>query len=376
MMEQTKEKRGAGRLQSLDALRGFDMLFIMGGAGLLAALATWFPCAFTEELAQQMGHVEWHGLQHHDTIFPLFLFIAGISFPFSIAKQRAGGMSEWAIGQKVVRRGLLLVLFGVLYNGLLSNLDFANARYASVLGRIGLAWMFAALIFMRTGWRTRAVVTAVLLVGYYLLVRFVPAPDGGGADVFSAQGSIVGWMDRVFLPGKIYYGNIDPEGLLGTLPAIATALLGMFTGEWVKLEREGLTPSRKTAWMMVAGIALLVLGLLWAPLFPVNKKLWTSSFVLVVGAYSLLMFALFYYLIDVRGWRRWPFFFTVIGMNSITIYLGQRFINFAFTSERLFSGTIALIPEAAQPFFDRAAYIAVCWIFLYFLYRKRVFLKV
>lgn len=375
-MEEKREKRGAGRLQSLDALRGFDMFFIMGGAGLLAALATWFPCAFTEELARQMEHVEWHGLQHHDTIFPLFLFIAGISFPFSIAKQRAGGMSEAAIGLKVVRRGLLLVLFGVLYNGLLSNLDFADARYASVLGRIGLAWMFAALIFMRTGWRTRAVVTAVLLVGYYLLVRFVPAPDGGGADVFSAQGSIVGWADRAFLPGRIYYGNLDPEGLLGTLPAIATALLGMFTGEWVKLEREGLTSSRKAAWMVAAGIVLLVLGLLWAPWFPVNKKLWTSSFVLVVGAYSLLMFALFYYLIDVREWRRWPFFFTVIGMNPITIYLGQKFINFTYTSERLFNGVIGLLPEAAQPFFDRAAYIAVCWLFLYFLYRKRVFLKV
>lgn len=375
-MEKAQQKRGAGRLQSLDALRGFDMFFIMGGAGLLAALATWFPCAFTEELARQMDHVEWHGLAHHDTIFPLFLFIAGISFPFSIAKQRANGMSEWAIGQKVVRRGLLLVLLGVLYNGLLKDLNFAEARYASVLGRIGLAWMFAALIFMRTSWRTRAVVTTVLLVGYYLLVRFVPAPDGGGADVFSAQGSIVGWADRMFLPGKIYYGNLDPEGILGTLPAIATALLGMFTGEWVKLERVGLTPSRKTVWMVVAGLVLLALGLLWAPWFPLNKKLWTSSFVLVVGAYSLLMFALFYYLIDVREWRRWPFFFTVIGMNSITIYLGQRFIRFAYTSESLFSGALALLPEPSQPFFERLGYIAVCWLFLYFLYRHRVFLKV
>lgn len=364
------------RLQSLDALRGFDMFFIMGGSALLAALATWLPCPFTQELARQMSHVEWHGLVHHDTIFPLFLFIAGISFPFSLAKQRTGGRSEGAIHWKVIRRGLTLVLLGVLYNGLLSTWDFAGARYASVLGRIGLAWMFAALIYLHSGWRSRAGITALILAGYYLLVRFVPAPDGMGEDVYSAQGSIVGYIDRILLPGNIIYGNIDPEGILSTLPAVATALLGMFTGEWVKLERQGLTPARKTVGMLAAGIVLLALGLLWSLDFPINKKLWTSSFVLVVGAYSLLMFALFYWVIDVRGWRRWTPFFTVIGLNSITIYLGQKFINFSFTADKLTGGLIHFLPEQAQPFFTSAAYIAVCWLFLYVLYRNRIFLKV
>lgn len=364
------------RLQSLDALRGFDMFFIMGGAGLLAALAQWFPCGFTEELARQMGHVEWHGLTHHDTIFPLFLFIAGIAFPLSLAKQRERGKSEGAICWKVVRRGLTLVLLGVIYNGFLSSWNFAEARYVSVLGRIGLAWMFGALIFMRTGWKPRVAITAVLLLGYYLLMRFVPAPDGGGADVFSAQGSITGYVDRILLPGTIIYGNIDPEGLLSTLPAIATALLGMFTGEWLQLQREWLSPSKKVVWMVVAGIVMLAAGLVWNIWFPVNKKLWTSSFVLVVGAYSLLLFALFYWIIDVRGCRRWTPFFTVIGMNSIAIYLGQKFINFSFTSEKVFGGLVGLLPEIARPFFSSAAYILVCWLFLYVLYRKKIFLKV
>ena len=364
------------RLQSLDALRGFDMFFIMGGAGLLAALATWFPCGFTEAIAQQMDHVEWNGLAHHDTIFPLFLFIAGISFPFSLEKQRAGGRSPWQIHRKVLIRGLVLFLMGVAYNGLLSHWDFANARYASVLARIGFAWMFAALIFMHTSWRSRVGITTFLLVGYWLLVRFVPAPDAMGEGVYTAQGSIVGYIDRILLPGRIYYGNIDPEGILSIIPAIGTALLGMFTGEWVKWKHEGLTPEKKVAWMVVAGIALLVLGLVWSLDFPINKKMWTSSFVCVVGAYSVLMFALFYYLIDVRGWRRWTLFFTVIGMNSITIYLGQKFIHFSYTADKLFGGLIQLLPEQAQPFFNQAAYIAVCWLFLYILYRKRIFLKV
>ena len=366
---------GQGRLTSLDALRGFDMFFIMGGAGLLAALAKWFPCSFTEELAHQMGHVEWHGLTHHDTIFPLFLFIAGISFPFSLSKQRAAGRSEGSIHWKVVSRGLMLVLLGMIYNGLL-GLNFEDFRYASVLARIGLAWMFAALIFIHTGWKARALITTVLLVGYWLVAGFIPAPDADGADIFSAQGSMVGYVDRMWLPGRVLYGNIDPEGLLGIVPAIGTALLGMFCGEWVKCDKEELTGGKKVLCMVVAGVVLLAVGLLWSQVFPINKKMWTSTFVLVVGAYSVLMFALFYYIIDVRASKWWTPFFTVIGMTSITIYLGQRFINFSYTADRLFGGLVHKLPEASQEFFSSAAYIAVCWLFLYFLYRKRVFLKV
>ncbi|MGM9760610.1 MAG: acyltransferase family protein, partial [Parabacteroides sp.] len=216
------EKPATRRLQSLDALRGFDMLFIMGGAAFFVALATLFPCSFFEAIAEQMEHVEWNGLQHHDTIFPLFLFIAGISFPFSLEKQRLQGKSEAAIYQKIIRRGITLVLLGCIYNGLL-DFDFAHQRYASVLGRIGLAWMFAALLFVRCGVRARVATVAVLLVGYWLLLAFVPAPDGGGADLFSMEGCLVGYVDRLLLPGRLHKVIHDPEGLLSTVPAIGTA---------------------------------------------------------------------------------------------------------------------------------------------------------
>ncbi len=365
----------AGRLQSLDALRGFDMLFIMGAAGLIAGLAQWFPCSFTQALADQMNHVEWHGLAHHDTIFPLFLFIAGISFPFSLAKQRANGKTEGEIYKKIIKRGLILVLLGCIYNGLL-YFNFAEQRYASVLARIGLAWMFGALIFVNTNWKTRVWITAALLIGYWLVVGFIPAPDGGGADIFSAKGSLVGYVDRILLPGKVLYGDIDPEGILSIFPSIGTALLGMFTGEWVKHKKEGLTENKKVLYMVIAGIIMLVVGLLWSLVFPINKKMWTSTFVLVVGAYSVLMFALFYYIIDVKNHRGWILFFTVIGLNSITIYLAQQFINFRFTTDKIFGGLVRLFPENSQAFFSSAAYITVCWLFLYFLYKKKVFLKV
>ena len=224
------------RLQSLDALRGFDMFFIMGGGALFVGLATWCPTPFFLAIADQMEHVPWHGFAFEDMIFPLFLFIAGISFPYSLEKQKASGMTSSAIYRKVIRRGLVLVLLGCIYNGLL-DFDFANQRYASVLGRIGLAWMFAALIFLNVQTRIRIGIVAAIFIGYWLLLIGFPAPDGDG-DPFSMGGSLVGYVDRMFLPGHLYKEIHDPEGILGIIPAIGTASLGMLTGEWIKLKRE------------------------------------------------------------------------------------------------------------------------------------------
>ena len=290
-MEKQKQSR---RLLSLDALRGFDMFFIMGGASLFVALATLFPNPFFQVIGDQMHHVKWDGLTHHDTIFPLFLFIAGISFPFSLEKQREQGKTDADIYRKIIRRGLTLVVLGFVYNGLL-NFDFEHQRYASVLGRIGLAWMFGALIFVNTRTITRVWITVAILVGYWLLLAFVPAPDGNGAGVFTMEGSLVGYVDRLLLPGRLHLTVHDPEGILSTVPAVATALLGMFTGEFIKMQREGLTDKKKVGGLVIAGAVLLAVGLLWSLFFPINKNLWTSSFVCVVGAYSVWMFALFFY---------------------------------------------------------------------------------
>lgn len=364
-----------GRLESLDALRGFDMLFIMGGASFFIALGELFPIPFFQAIAEQMEHVGWNGLKHHDTIFPLFLFIAGISFPFSLAKQRASALTESHIIKKIIRRGITLVILGFIYNGLL-NWDFESQRYASVLGRIGLAWMFAALIYMFCNLKTRIAVISAILVGYWLLLAFVPAPDGNGAGVFTMEGCLVGYIDRILLPGRLHLTIHDPEGLLSTVPAIATAMLGMFTGEFIKWKDGGYSEYKKLGFMLLAGFALLGIGLLWNEVFPINKNLWTSSFVCVVGAYSVFMFALFYYIIDVLNWRSWTLFFTVIGLNSITIYLAQRFIDFTFTSTQILGGTNGLLPQSAQPLGGAVCYIATCWFFLYFLYKQRIFLKV
>ena len=341
MKPQPTQPAASQRLLSLDALRGFDMLFIMGFAGLVTALCKLCPGEFSDWMTAQMGHADWNGFFHHDTIFPLFLFIAGISFPFSLAKQREKGMSERSIYLKVIRRGLTLVALGFVYSGLF-KLDFATLRLPSVLGRIGLAWMFAALLFVNFNVRTRAVIAAAILLGYGLLLQFVAAPDAGGAGPLTLEGN----------------------------------MLGMFTGEFVRRSEERTSGSRKTLWMAAGAVALLALALCLDPLQPINKKLWTPAFVFAAGAYSLGMFALFYYIIDVCQWRRWTYFFKVIGVNSITIYMVQRIVRVSYTSEFFFGGLASkLSPEAAAVVLS-AGYVAVCWLLLWFLDRKKIYLKI
>lgn len=366
-------KQGYGRLESLDTLRGFDMFFIMGGDLLLISLATLLPCGVTEFFAGQMRHVAWDGFAIKDMVFPLFLFIAGISFPFSVAKSRSMGLSQGRIYLKIVRRAILLVLLGMVYNGLL-KLDFAHTRYASVLARIGIAWAVSAVLFINFGKKTRAVIAAAILVGYWLLLWLVPAPDAAGAAPFSFEGNIVGYVDRLLLPGKLASGTFDPEGLLSTLPAVVTAMLGMMTGETVQSGKY--SGAKKAAMIAVAGLLLVIVGKVWDLQFPINKKLWTSSYVCFVGGLSAMLFALFYYMIDVRGIRGGTLFFKVIGMNSITIYMFQKMVKVSYTTDFLSKGLAGLLPESASEFVYAVFYIAICWCFLYFLYKKNVFLKV
>lgn len=365
------------RLLSLDTLRGFDMMFIMGMAGVITALCNLFPGGDRCWLATQMSHVSWEGLRHHDTIFPLFLFIAGISWPFSYAKQMANGAGRSQIYRKIIVRGLLLILFGLIYNGLL-NLDLAHVRYCSVLSRIGISWMFAALLFINFKPAARAVIAAALLVGYWLLLRFFPAPDFPQAVWHSVDGNLAGYVDRMLIPAHLPYfdGLMDPEGILSNIPGIVTAMLGMFTGEFARIPEEKMSGNKKTLWMLGAAALMLVTGLIWSLDFPVIKQIWTSSFVLVVGSYSLAMFAIFYWIIDVKGWNRWTTFFKVVGMNSITIYMAQRIINFGSINKFFFSGLAGLCPEPVGKLILAVGYFMLGWLFLYFLYKKKVFLKI
>jgi predicted acyltransferase len=363
------------RLYSLDALRGFDMFWIMGGEAIFAGLATLTGWPVLKWWAVQLEHVQWHGFHFYDMIFPLFLFIAGISFPFSLAKRMATNEKRISIYKHVVFRGLILVLLGIIYNnGIRFNLG--ELRYGSVLGRIGLAWMFAAIIFMNTKTSWRIVWCCTLLLGYWFLMLLFPAHDLGSTDPFSQTGNLASYIDRMIMPGRLYRGNHDPEGLFSTIPAISTALLGMFTGEFVKSKYLNDKQLLKVGTMILAGIILMLIGKIWDIAFPINKNLWSSSFVCFVGGLSLLLFSVFYLIIDVWNLRKWAFFFVVIGLNPITIYLANRIINFENASEFVFGGLIGLFPANWEPFLSGFAYTAIGWLFLYFLYKKKIFLKV
>ena len=369
-----KDANKAPRLMSLDVLRGFDMFFIMGGEALFFCLATLFPGTVLEWWGGQMHHAAWDGFTFYDLVFPLFLFLAGVSFPFSLAKQRALGKSNLSISKKVVYRGLMLVFLGMVYNGLL-RFDFAELRYASVLGRIGLAWMFASLIYLWFGRKVAAVFSVVLLLGYWALLALVPVPGADALSPLSMEGSLVAYVDRLLLPGSLHDGVHDPEGLLSTLPAVVTALLGVFTGEFVRA-KVVVSGYKKVFCLFVAAFLLLLIGWLWGGVFPINKNLWSSSFVCFAGGWSLALFALFYLVVDVLQWRRWAFFFRVIGLNSITIYLAQQFVDFHKLNSSVFGGVVNVAPVLLQGVAYWVCYIALCWGLLFFLYRKKIFLKV
>ena len=365
----------AKRLLSIDTLRGMDMLFIMGLAPLILRICELFPGGGESWLASQMHHVDWNGLAFMDMVFPLFLFIAGLSFPFSYAKQVEKGRTSRQIHRKIFVRCLLLILLGIVYNGFF-NLDFPQ-RYASVLGRIGLAWMFAALLYIHCKTTTRVIIAVATLIGYGVLIALVGAPDApAGAGPLTQDGCLHGWVDRLLLPGRLHKGNFDPEGLLGVIPATVTAMLGMFTGEFIRLPQERVTGPKKTLWMLGAAAVLLAAGYLGSLALPLNKKLWTSTFVLVVGGYSVAAYALVYYIVEVKGHQKWTLFFRVVGLNSITIYLIQQIVPFQSVANYFLGGLANLLPQAWGAVLLAAGYLFVCWLLLFFLYKQKVFLKI
>lgn len=372
---ENEKKPAVKRLYSLDALRGFDMFWIMGGEAIFAGLVTLTGWPLVQWWAGQLEHVQWHGFHFYDMIFPLFLFIAGISFPFSLAKRTAMNDSRKSIYKHVITRGLLLVLLGIVYNNGI-NFDFAHLRYGSVLGRIGLAWMFASLIFMNTKLNSRIIIFSLILIGYWVLLLLFPAHDLGSTDVFSREGNLTSHIDRLLMPGRLYLGNHDPEGLFSTLPAIGTALLGMFTGEFLLSKYLVDKPLRKVLYLVLAAVILMVIGKIWNIAFPINKNLWTSSFVCFVGGLSLLLFSIFYLIIDVWEYRKWAFVFVVIGMNPITIYLTGRIVNFGSATKFFFGGISSAMPGTWTPLIDGIGVTAIGWIFLYVLYKKKIFLKI
>jgi predicted acyltransferase len=347
------------------------MFWIIGGERIAHAAAELTDWSWLNWLSGQLQHPEWNGFALYDLIFPLFLFIAGVAMPFSFEKRLERGDSKLSLYRHIIVRGVLLVLLGMIYNGLL-KFDWATMRFPSVLGRIGLAYMFAGLIVLNTRPRGQMAWIVGLLVGYWAALKFVPVPGFGAGDL-SPGHTLTDYIDRLLLPGRLYRGDRDPEGLLATVPAVATALAGAITGQLLKSDRH--TGYFKSAAMIVAGLVCLGLAQLWNFNFPINKNLWTSSFVLHCAGLSLLLLSAFYLVIDVWRLRSWTLLFVVIGSNSILIYMAQKIIDFEYTTHFFFDGALRNT-GVYQALLWAIAVLTVKWLFLYLLFRKRIFLKV
>jgi predicted acyltransferase len=361
------------RLYSLDALRGFDMFWIMGAEEIFHSLFRATGSRFWGAISQELTHPAWNGFHFYDLIFPLFLFIAGVATPYSTRRELEKGKTKSQVMARVIKRGLILVLLGIIANNGLEIRPFAEIRFASVLGRIGLAYIFATIIYLYTNVRAQAIWFVGLLVGYWLLLRFTAAPGFAAGDL-TMEGNVASWVDRHLVPGKLYLGIHDPEGLVSLIPAIGTGLLGILTGDFLKLGKQA--PARKALYLLATGFVFWALAHLWDLAFPINKNLWTSSFVLNTGGYSLILLSVFYYIIDVRGYKKWAFFFKVIGMNSILIYMSGHFINWNFTNDAFFKWVGQLAGNPYNAVAMAVCYVLVKWSFLYFMYKKNVFLRV
>lgn len=364
-----------GRILSIDTLRGFDMFFITGGAVLVSGLCTAFGLGEDCWLVAQMNHAEWVGFTQHDTIFPLFLFLSGVTWPFSLAAQMMKGHSRWRICRKIAVRSVILFLLGLSLGGILRfKPDF---RLMSVLGFIGLSWGAAALIhlFVRRNWVRWVVVTALLFWTYGIL-HFGVAPDAAtGTLPYTVEGNLPMWFDRILWPRHMLRTGFEPESLFSLPGGMAIALMGSFAGE--VLRSDALVPMRKALTLAVAAVASATAACVCVILLgdPIIKNLWTASFVFSSVAYSLMLLSIFYWIIDVKGWHGWTVAFSPVGANSILAYMLMMTGTVAAMHRFAFVGLCENVGAWGAAVKGLTLYLLM-WGVLFYLGKKRVFLKV
>ena len=372
--------RAPSRLFSLDVFRGATVAAMI----LVNDPGNDFPYAPLE-------HAKWNGWTPTDLIFPFFLFIVGVSLSLSFRSRMRRGESRRTLLLHSLRRSAIIFLIGLFLNGF-PHFHLAAWRVAGVLQRIALAYFAAALITLTTKARGIAIWIAGLLVGYWIVMRFVPVPGFGmpGTDMplLDPNANLSWYLDNQFLPGRMYEGVRDPEGILSTFPAIATALLGVLTGEWLATLRDA---KKKVGGMLAFGTVLIAAGLLWDVWFPINKKLWTSSFVLFTAGCALVCLAACYWVNDAKLQRGfWAKPFVIFGTNAIAAYTLADLLSSSLFSLRVHLGRHAITlqdyiyrhlfgqitPLALGSLAYSLAFVLVCFLPIWWMYRKRIFLKV
>ncbi len=297
------------RLVSLDVFRGITI----AGMVLVNNPGTW------SNIYWPLAHAEWNGWTPTDLVFPFFVFIVGVAIPLAFGRRMESGGSKQDLYWKIAKRTLIIFALGIFLAGF-PYFQLSTIRIPGVLQRLAVCYLFASIIFLKTRVRTQVIITIALLLIYWLLMTRLHAPGFGTGDL-SKEGSLASFIDRtIFGPhiwrqGKVY----DPEGILSTIPAIATALFGVLTGQWLRTDK---TPYEKVAGMFVAGGCCVVIGWCWNPFFPINKALWTSSYVFFTGGLALEFLAFLYWLIDIKKYQKWAKPFVVFGVNAIVLFVG------------------------------------------------------
>jgi predicted acyltransferase len=359
------------RIVSVDVLRGFDMFWLVGGAGVALGIGKMIGPVAHILILRQLEHAQWEGFYFYDLIFPLFVFLAGMSITFSMGRtvQEKGRATALL---RLLRRCIIMFLLGILYNGGLSK-PWPEVRLMGVLQRIALACLFAGILFCFLDWRGLVGVLAIALLGYWAFLSFVPLP-GQDTITWSEGQNWACWLDAQFLPGYKHYGTYDPEGILSTIPAVGTCLLGVLAG--FAMKNEQIKPLRKTAIFFLAGLVLVLLGYLWGYQCPIIKKIWTPSYVFVAGGYSLLLLSIFYYIVDVLKIRFWTVPFIWIGVNPLTIYLARSLVDFSKIAERFVGGSIALwAGENGAYMLKMCMILVLSLLFVWFLNKKKIYLR-
>ena len=363
------------RITSIDALRGFDMFWIIGAGELARGLEPFEESTAVRTFAGQLEHVAWEGFHFYDLIFPLFVFLMGTSLVFSLNRivEKQGKAAAY---RRIVIRSLLLYAIGVfLYGGLSRDGGPEMFRYMGVLQRIAICYFLGSLVLINFRLRGLIVTCVTLLLGYWAALALIPVP-GVGAGNFEEGKNLANYVDQQFLPGYKWDGDgqWDPEGLLSSLPAVATAILGMFAGILLHSPRVG--KYQRVGYLVLLGVVCLLVGHYWGMQFPIIKKIWTSSYVVLAAGWSYLLLALFYLVIDVWKVDIWARPMVWIGMNSITIYVLTNLLSFRSLVRRVVHQSMIdwLDPcgELLVSILALLLAVGVCFV----LYRKKIFLRV
>lgn len=358
------------RLIFLDAMRGFT---------IAAMILVNFP-GDEENVYSPLRHTVWNGLTPTDLIAPFFLFIVGISIVLSYGNKR-DLPDKGPMFKKIVWRALKIYALGLFLN-LLPYFDFSNLRYTGVLPRIALVFLPCAFLYLTTTFRRQLWIGGVILVGYWLAMTLIPTP-GLGKVMLEPGVNLAAWVDSKYLPGKMWQGTWDPEGILSTFPAIVSGVTGLLAGHLLVSQR---SPTDKVIYLMVFGMISAVAGYVWGLTFPVNENLWTSSFVLVTSGFAALILGASYYVVDIRGFTRWTYPGIVFGANAITVYVladilalvfyvfpwGSETLNIRVTSALTAAG---LAPKLASCLYA-LTFVAINFIPAYLLYKRKIFIKV